>query len=75
MDRNDYNIPVYGIRVQHTKIPHDTERFGFYKTKEEAERVCEKLCGRYYKVNVERSFSRVPFEELIASVHTRYPNI
>lgn len=70
---NDYNIPVYLIRVQHTEVSHDTERFGFYKTKEDAEKDARKLKG--YKVSVERSWSRVPFEELVSSCKTRYPNI
>lgn len=69
----DYNIPVYSIRVQHTKVSYDTERFGFYKTKEDAEKDAKKLKG--YKVSVERSYSRVPFEELVSSCKTRYPNL
>lgn len=69
----DYNIPVYSIRVQHTKVSYDTERFGYYKTKEDAEEDAKKLKG--YKVSVERSYSRVPFEELVSSCKTRYPNL
>jgi len=69
----DYNIPVFMIRVQKSEVSHDTERFGYYETKEEAETVARKLHG--YKISVERMFSNRPFKEMVAACFCRYPNL
>ena len=69
----DYTIPVFMIRLQRSAKETDVERFWYYRTKEDAEEVAKKLHG--YKVSVERQWSRVPYDELITSCKTRYPNI
>lgn len=70
---NDYNIPVFMIRLQRSEKETDCERFWYYETKEEAESVAKKLNG--YKVSVERLWSNVPFDELVKGNRTRYPNL
>lgn len=69
----DYNIPVFVIRLQRSEKETDVERFWYYQTKEDAEATANLLHG--YKVSVERHWSRVPYNELIASCKTRYPNV
>lgn len=69
----DYTIPVFVIRLQRSKKETDVERFWYYRTKEDAEAAAKQLHG--YKVSVERHWSRVPYDDLITSNKTRYPNI